>query len=93
MLYLGGETMPVISMFYGIIIYMYFKDYNPPHIHTKYQGKNALISLDGEVLEGELPRKQLKLVDAWIELHKDEIIANWELAQSKQALYKIDPLK
>ena len=85
--------MPTISMFYGIIISMYYLDHNPPHIHVRYQGAKALIGIDGEIIEGNLPTKQLRLVQAWVELRKDEIIANWELAQSKSELYKIDPLK
>jgi len=72
---------------------MYYLDHNPPHIHVRYQGAKALIGIDGEIIEGNLPTKQLRLVQAWVELRKDEIIANWELAQSKSELYKIDPLK
>jgi len=85
--------MPTISMFYGIIVSMYYLDHNPPHIHVRYQNDKALISIEGDIIEGTLPKKQLRLVQAWIELHRDEILANWELAQSKSELYKIDPLK
>ena len=89
--------MPSISMFYGIIIYMYFKDnkkHKTPHIHVKYQEHEVVVSIpDGEVLEGRLPIPKMKLLQAWIELHKDELIADWELAVSGQQLYKIEPLK
>ena len=85
--------MPTISMFYGIIISMYYNDHNPPHIHAKYQGKEVVFDLEGNLLEGEFPKKQSRLVVAWIEIHKDSIEANWELARSKQPLHKIDPLK
>ena len=85
--------MPTISMFYGIIISMYYNDHNPPHIHANYQGQKAVFSLDGSLLEGVFPKKQTKLVAAWMVIHQDAIIANWELAQNKQSLYKIDPLK
>lgn len=88
--------MPVISMFYGIIIRLYSLDnkhHHLPHIHAKYTEFEASIGIgDGEVLSGELPRKQLRLVQAWIELHRDELIANWELAVSGENPYKIDPL-
>ena len=85
--------MPTISMFYGVIITMYYQDHNPPHVHVKYQNNKALVSAEGEIVDGTLPKKQLRLVQAWIELHRDEILANWELAQNKHELYKIDPLK
>jgi len=72
---------------------MYYQDHNPPHIHVRYQSNKALINTAGDIIEGELPKKQLRLVQAWIELHRDEILANWELAQNKGELYKIDPLR
>lgn len=68
--------MPAISMFYGILILMYFRDnrrHHLPHIHVRYQGKTAAVSIDdGSVLDGSLPAKQLKMVQAWIEIHKEE---------------------
>ncbi len=88
--------MPIISMFYGIIMRLYSlvnKHHNLPHIHAKYAEFEASIGIDeGDVLSGELPRKQLRLVQAWIELHRDELIADWELAVSGEAPYKVDPL-
>ncbi len=88
--------MPIISMFYGVIIRLYFLDnkhHHLPHIHAKYAEFEASIGIgDGEVLSGELPRKQLRLVQAWIELHRDELIADWDLAVSGENPYKIDPL-
>ena len=89
--------MPAISMFYGIIVYMYFidnKQHNVPHIHVKYQEHEAVVSIpDGETLEGSLPIPKMKLLQAWIELHKDELVADWELAVSGQHPFKIDPLR
>lgn len=86
--------MPTISMFYGIIIKMYNNgEHNPPHFHATYQGYNAVFNLDGELIEGDIPRKQAKLISAWVEIHKDELIANWELAITEQPLYKIEPLR
>ena len=88
--------MPIISMFYGIIIRMYLLDeqhHNLPHVHAKYAEFEASVNLvDGDVLAGELPRKQLRLVQAWIELHRDELMADWELARSGELPYKIAPL-
>ena len=85
--------VPSISMFYGIIIYMYPDDHNPPHFHATYQGNRAVFSLNGELLEGSIPNKQRQLVVAWAILHRDELEANWELGQNKQAMYKIEPLR
>lgn len=88
--------MPIISMFYGIIIRLYLldnKQHSLPHIHAKYAEFEASISIeDGEILSGELPRKQLRLVQAWIELHRDELRADWELAIQGENPYKIPPL-
>ena len=88
--------MPVISMFYGIIIRMYLIDnqhHSLPHFHAKYAEFEASIRIeDGEILAGELPRKQLRLVQAWIELHRDELQADWDLAVAGENPYKITPL-
>ena len=88
--------MPVISMFYGIIIRMYTLDsqrHGLPHIHARYGEFEASISLlDAEVLAGELPRKQLRLVQAWCELHGDELLADWTLAVAGKKPFRIDPL-
>ena len=76
--------MPAISMFYGIIIKMYNNgEHNPPHFHASYQGYYATFNLDGELIEGDMPKRQIKFIAAWTEIHKDELIANWELALTK----------
>lgn len=89
--------MAIISMFYGIIISLYFFDnrrHKKPHIHVKYQDDEAVISIpDGKLIEGNLKSNKLKLVEAWIEIHRDEIMADWELASEGNEIYKIDPLK
>ncbi|MDP4268092.1 MAG: DUF4160 domain-containing protein [Bacteroidota bacterium] len=89
--------MAIISMFYGLIISMYYldnKQHNLPHIHVKYQDEEVIISIiDGTKLDGNLKESKMKLVQAWIEIHKDELIADWELATSGETIFKIDPLK
>ncbi len=89
--------MPAISMFYGIIVYMYFMDnrqHNKPHIHAKYQDDEVVVTIpEAEILEGNIPRSKMKLLQAWVELHKDELAADWELAVSGQQPFKIDPLR
>ena len=76
--------MPTISMFYGILIRMFFNDierHRLPHIHAEYQGQVGVYSIsDGLLLAGELPPNKHKLVVAWIEIHKDDLQADWELA-------------
>ena len=85
--------MPTVSMFFGIVIRMYWMDHMPPHFHAYYQDDSAVFALDGELLEGGLPRKQTSLVVAWTAIHRDELLANWQLAQQKEDIYKIDPLR
>jgi hypothetical protein len=88
--------MPTISMFYGIIIRMYFaiKEHNSPHIHVYYQSETASININTlELLQGKIPSKQMRMVLAWIEIHKDELLANWALCQNGDTPFGIDPLK
>lgn len=79
--------MPVLSRFYGIIIRMYFlqKEHNPPHIHAIYGDDVAAITIaDGMILEGSLPKKAMELVQEWISLNRDELLAIWETQNFKQ---------
>jgi hypothetical protein len=89
--------MAIISMFYGIIVSMYYldnKQHNLPHIHVKYQEQEIVLQIpDGNTLDGKLRNDKLKLVLAWIEIHKDELIADWELASNGEKLFQIDPLR
>ena len=89
--------MAAISMFYGLIIYLYQFDnirHNIPHIHVKYQGEWAVFSIvDGEIIEGKLKSDKVKLVQAWVLIHKEDLLANWELAKEGQPVFKIEPLK
>ena len=84
--------MPNISFFYGIVISMYFDDHNPPHFHAKYQNYDAVISFDGELIKGKLPEKQLKMVQVWADIHKEDLLTNWELLKDGYA-EKIEPLR
>jgi hypothetical protein len=85
--------MPEICRFYGIIIQMFFNDHNPPHFHVVYGDFKAVINIDDEIVEGFMPKRALKLVFEWMELHKNELIVNWELAQNGELPKKIEPLK
>lgn len=88
--------MPTISMFFGIIIRMYFapKEHNPPHVHAYYQGNRITVRIqDCEIIEGQIPSRQLRLILAWIEIRRDELLADWELCQNGEKPFQIEPLK
>ena len=89
--------MPSISMFYGIVIYLYFFDderHKLPHIHAKYQGKEASFSINnGDLLAGEIPKAKTRLVQAWIEIHRDALLADWDLAVKGETPFPIEPLR
>lgn len=88
--------MPTLSIFFGIIISMYNEiggKHHLPHIHAECQGEEVVVSLEGDVIEGEIPNKKLKLVLAWIEIHKEDLEANWKLLSEGRECFKIDPLR
>ncbi len=88
--------MPTISMFYGIIVRIYFApgEHNPPHIHVYYNEYTAVLDITScEITEGDLPSKQKKLALAWAELHKDELLADWNLVMNGEQPFKIQPLQ
>lgn len=84
-------------MFYGILVAMYVLDtdkHHHPHIHIRYNEFKAVLRIPGgELLDGSLPNRQMKLVQAWIELRQDELMADWYLASNGQVPFKIDPLR
>jgi len=87
--------MPTISMFFGLIVRMYYApdEHPPPHFHVYYGEFKALINIQTcEIMEGNLPRKQVRLALAWAELHQDELMANWALVMSGEEPYRIAPL-
>jgi len=89
--------MPTISMFYGILILMYYRDnrqHHRAHIHARYQGNEAAIAIDdGAVLDGSLPPRQLRMVQVWIDIHKEELQVDWELAVNGDDPFRIPPLQ
>ena len=88
--------MPTISMFYGIIIRMFFYDtdrHHAPHIHAEYQDQVAVYSIEeGELLAGKLPKNKHKLVVAWIEIHREELMEDWKLAVEGRKPFSIKGL-
>lgn len=85
--------MPRLSEFYGIVIYMYFVDHNPPHFHAIYGGHEALVEINtGDFVRGSLPRTARRLVEQWRQEHVNELKANWSRAQEPAELRPIAPL-
>ena len=84
-------------MFYGLIVSMYYldtKQHHLPHIHVKYGEMEGIYEIPkGNLIEGSLPGNKEKLVQAWIEIHKEELMANWQLAVTGNKIFTIDPLK
>lgn len=79
--------MPRISAFYGIAIYMYYRDHAPPHFHAIYGESDAAVAIEtGEVLDGRLPRRARALVSEWAAAHRDELRHAWDLARASQPL-------
>ena len=88
--------MPTICIFYGIIVKMYNEKggkHNVPHIHAEYQDQNVVVDFYGNILEGDFPKSKLKLLDAWLEIHREDLEANWKLLSAGDGFFKIEPLK
>lgn len=86
--------MPRISEFYGISIYMYYRDHEPPHFHAIYAEHDAEIEIsNAEILDGELPRRAARLVREWAGVHRDELQRNWDLARNGEPLEQVEPLE
>ena len=85
--------MPEISRFFGIIISLYLRDPNPPHIHFSYGDYECSISVLDRVVDGKAPAKVISKVNEWIDLHENEILTLWEKAQKGEKIGKIEPLK
>ena len=82
--------MPVLSIFFGIIVRMWHDDHPPPHIHVEYQGFEALVMIEtGAVTQGRLPRKVAAIVSDWCQVHQRELLDNWQRAQRFEPLERI----
>ena len=87
------RKMPEISKFFGIIISLYWRDHNPPHIHFTYGEYECTISVLDRVVSGKAPSKVIAKVNEWMDLHEAEILTLWEKAQKGEKLGRIEPLK
>lgn len=86
--------MPSISTFFGITIWMFYNDHQPPHFHAEYGEHKAEISIETlEILAGNLPRRSVSLILEWASLNRDALRENWERCRQKQSPNKIPPLE
>lgn len=90
---LKSSFMPEVSNFYGIVIYMYFNEHQPPHFHVKYGEYNAMITIEDGIVVGSLPRRALNLIYDWLDLHKSELMENWHRLENFESFLKIEPLR
>ena len=85
--------MPYVSMFFGIIIRMFYSEHNPPHFHAEYQGSEGIFNFDGDMLQGNIKSNTaLKLIKEWSVLRKSELEENWKNITDKASINKIEPL-
>jgi hypothetical protein len=85
--------MPTISIFYGILIRMFFNDHSPPHFHARYGEFEATININTvEVIQGQLPRRALNLVQEWAMIHREELLEDWRLCRENAPPKKVEPL-
>ncbi len=86
--------MPSISVFFGIIIRMFYNDHEPPHFHAEHQGLQGKFDFSGEMVAGAIEsRTALRLIREWAALHRTELAENWRLAKARQPLRQIAPLE
>ncbi len=85
--------MPVLSRFYGLVVFMNYREHNPAHFHARYQGYEVSVEIESGIIKGQMPKRALKLLFEWMELHKEELLVNWNLAKARKVLLEIEPLK
>ncbi|MDO4819675.1 MAG: DUF4160 domain-containing protein [Prevotella sp.] len=85
--------MPQISNFYGILILLNYRDHFPPHFHAWYGEYRIVVNIEDGIVKGEMPGRALRMILEWLELHRQELMDNWDAAQRGAVLNKIEPLK
>lgn len=88
--------MPIVSQFYGILITMYFNEntkHHLPHLHAEYAEYDAVFDFKGNIIDGEIPNKQRKMIEAWISIHEEELNSLWKTMQIHNEFFKINPLQ
>jgi hypothetical protein len=85
--------MPIISRFFGIVIFMFWREHHPAHFHAKYGDDEIVVEIESGKVSGTMTKRALALVQEWRELHKEDLLREWELAEQKKALFPIKPLE
>lgn len=85
--------MPTVSIFFGIVIKMFYDEHNPPHFHAEHQGEKAVFDFRGNMLRGDIrSRTAVRLIREWVDLHQAELESNWNEMQEGRQFSRIDPL-
>ena len=85
--------MPIISRFFGIIVFMFWREHQPPHFHAKYGDEEVIVEIQTGKVTGNISQRVLNMVQEWRELHEDELMADWKLAEESKPLKRIKPLE
>ncbi len=85
--------MPEISRFLGIVIRMFYRDHAPPHFHAYYGDYEIIVEIESGVIKGKFPKRAMKAVIEWLDLHREDLMEDWKLAESEKPLNPIEPLE
>lgn len=85
--------MPIISRFFGILIYIYWREHEPAHFHAKYGSDDIIVEIETGKVTGKISKRALSMIQEWRKIHKEELMNDWELAKQKKSLAKIEPLE
>jgi hypothetical protein len=84
--------MPIISRFFGIVVFMNYNDHLPPHFHARYQDQEVTVDIQSGLVQGRMSRRELRMILEWSEKHQDELLQNWNLARERKPLEPVPPL-
>ena len=85
--------MPIISRFFGIIIFMFWREHQPPHFHAKYGDDEIVVEIETGEVTGNISQRVLNMIHEWRELHRKELLEDWKLAEQNRPLKRIEPLE
>jgi hypothetical protein len=84
--------MPIISRFFGIVVFMNYNDHLPPHFHARYQDREVTVDIKTGLVQGKMSRRELRMILEWSEKHADELLQNWDRARERKPLEPVPPL-
>jgi hypothetical protein len=85
--------VPEISRFFGIVVFMLYREHNPPHFHARYGGKEISVEIESGAVTGKMSNRALRMIEEWREAHQDELLDNWNSARERRTLTRIEPLE